>query len=259
MLPDKRQIEICISPALYHKFHKDEAIVVVVDILRATTAICAAIENGAKEIRPVSTLEEAREFKNKGFLVAAERDGLVQDFADFGNSPFNFTPERVNGNTIVYSTTNGTHSVRMAQKSAMVAIGAFINFSALKNLLIAENKDIVMLCAGWKDKFCIEDTLFCGAMAEALLASNLYETSCDSTYASIDLWQVAKGNVLQYIEKAAQRHRLKKNNLDDVLEYSFSFDKTKSVPVLMGDAILAYKKDKWEKFLQIKKGEAINY
>ncbi|HEY9123306.1 MAG TPA: 2-phosphosulfolactate phosphatase [Bacteroidales bacterium] len=259
MLPDKRQIEICISPALYHKFHKDEAIVVVVDILRATTAICAAIENGAKEIRPVSTLEEAREFKNKGFWVAAERDGLVQDFADFGNSPFNFTPERVKDKTIVYSTTNGTHSIRMAQKSAMVVIGAFINFSALKDLLIAENKDVVMLCAGWKDKFCIEDTLFCGAMAEALMASNLYGTSCDSTYASIDLWQVAKGNVLQYIEKAAQRHRLKKNKLDDVLEYSFSFDKTKSVPVLMGDAILAYKKDKWEKFLQIKKGEAINY
>jgi 2-phosphosulfolactate phosphatase len=68
------------------------------------------IRKRCHEIIPVTTVEEAREMKSKGFLVAAERDGFVLDFADFGNSPFNFSAEKVRGRSVVYSTTNGTGS-----------------------------------------------------------------------------------------------------------------------------------------------------
>lgn len=232
-------IEVCFSPALYHLYHKPESVVVIADILRATTAICTAFKNGADKIIPVSTLNEAREYKQKGYLVAAERDGIKCDFADFGNSPFNFTSEKVKNMTIVYSTTNGTQAIHQAKGTYAILIGSFLNISAITQAIHEINRPVVIFCAGWKDKFNLEDTLFAGAIANKLIENYNYITVCDSTNAAIDLWKIAQSNVLQYLEKAAHRHRLKKNNLDDVLEYCFTMDVTNVVPVFQDNFLYA--------------------
>ena len=231
MKKEKIKIEVCFSPAVYHRFHNKEAIVVVTDILRATSAICTAFINGAKRIIPVATLEEAKAMKERGFLVAAERDGIVRDFADFGNSPFNFNREKVEGKIIVYSTTNGTQAIQKSSESYKVAIGAYLNLKALVHWLISENRDVVILCAGWKDRFSLEDTVFAGALVEGLMKSGYFETICDSTLAAADLWSIAKNNLIGYIQKAAQRNRLKKNGLDDVIEYCHTMNITEIIPV----------------------------
>jgi 2-phosphosulfolactate phosphatase len=233
------RIEVCFSPAVYHRFHNDEANVVVVDILRATSAICTAFMNGAKSIIPVSTLEEAQQYKNLGYLVAAERDGLVKDFADFGNSPYNFTTERVKNKTIVYSTTNGTQAINVAKTAHKVIIGSFLNLSAVSDMLTIEKRDTVILCAGWKDRFSLEDSIFAGALVESLIKSNSFETDCDSSYAVLDLWSLAKNDLFGYIQKAAQRNRLKKNNLDDVIEYCLAIDQTKIIPVFIDNKLIS--------------------
>lgn len=230
-----KKIEVCFSPALYGDFRNDEANVVIVDILRATSAIVTAFMNGVSRIIPVATLEEARAYKEKGYMVAAERDGLVRDFADFGNSPYNFNRERIEGKEIVYSTTNGTHCIMMARNSHKVLIGAYLNLEALKDYLVHGGRDVVILCAGWKNKFNLEDTLFAGALAERLLTTNHFHTVCDSTHASIDLWNLARNDISGYIDKAAQRHRLKKNNLDDVIGYCHTPDLTRLIPLLEQD------------------------
>src|SRR5512138_3270199 len=142
----RKNLEVCLTPAIFGRFENREAIVVIIDVLRASSAICTAFSNGAASIIPVSELEEARLYKNKGFLVAAERDGYVLDFADFGNSPFNFTRERVEGKTIVYSTTNGTQAIQLASKCYMVAVGAFLNLTALSEWAASQNRDIIVLC-----------------------------------------------------------------------------------------------------------------
>lgn len=232
-----RKIEVCFSPALFREFKNPEAIAVVVDILRATSAIVTAFMNGVSRIIPVETLQEAEVFKKKGYLVAAERDGLVQPFADFGNSPFNFTKERVSGQEIVYSTTNGTQAIHEAGDCYRIVIGSYLNFSALSDWLISQKRDIIILCAAWKNKFNLEDTLFAGALAWSVLQYPHYSTICDSTLAAIDLYQVAKKDLLGYIDKVAQRHRLKKNNLDNVIEYCHTFDLTSLIPVFEKDSI----------------------
>lgn len=229
------KIEVCFSPALYVDFRNDEANVVIVDILRATSAIVTAFMNGVSRIIPVATLEEARAYKDRGYMVAAERDGLVRDFADFGNSPYNFKRELIEGREIVYSTTNGTQSIMMARDSHAVLIGAYLNMEALKNFLLQSSRDVVILCAGWKNKFNLEDTLFAGALAERLLGTGRFVTACDSAHASIDLWNLARHDISGYIDKAAQRHRLKKNNLDDVIGYCHTTDLTHLIPVLEQD------------------------
>jgi len=225
-------VEVCFSPAMYSEYKKDDSIVVIVDILRATSAIVTAFMNGVNRIIPVATLDEAKEYKQKGYFVAAERDGIVRDFADFGNSPYNFKRELIEGRDIVYSTTNGTNCIMMASHCYKVVIGSYLNLQAIAEYVEKEQRDLVILCAGWKNKFNLEDSLFAGALCEIMLNNPRYSTICDSVHASIDLWNIARHDIMNYIEKTAQRHRLKKNNLDDVIGYCHTLNMTELIPVL---------------------------
>jgi 2-phosphosulfolactate phosphatase len=236
-----RKIDTCFSPALYEPELHAGSIVIIIDILRASSAICTAFANGAGSIIPVAGIEEARAYKEKGYLVAAERDGYVLDFADFGNSPFNFTRERVEGKTIVYSTTNGTGIIKLASSAYIIAIGSFLNSGALLEWLAKQEKDVVLFCAGWKSRFNLEDTVFAGSMATKLIESGHYYTNCDSTVAAMDLWSIASKDLSGYIEKAAQRSRLRDKNLDDCIEFCLSNDHTEKIPVLDNGILVTLK------------------
>ena len=234
-----KTIEACFSPKLYSEIlTRENFIVVLVDILRATTSICTAFQNGVVKIIPVASLDEARRLKEEGYLVASEQDGKKLDFADFGNSAFHLTREAIGGRTLVYCTTNGTRALDMARSAQKIAMGAFINISALAGWLMTQEKNVVILCSGWKNKFCLEDTLFAGALSERLLDNPGFESHCDSVAASLDLWNIARGDLLGYIEKAAHRHRLQTLGLDDVIPYSFNMDTTTVVPVFEGKEIV---------------------
>lgn len=229
----KRNLEVCFTPALYNRFENHEAVIVIIDVLRASSAICTAFENGAESIIPVGEAEEARKYKMNGYLVAAERDGYVLDFADFGNSPYNFTSEKVRGRTIAYSTTNGTKIIELASASFLTVIGSFLNITALTSWLSKQDRDVVLFCAGWKDKFNLEDSICAGAIAERLLSDNSFETICDSVHASADLWRLAKNDPEGYIEKAAQRSRLREKGLDDCIGFCLKPDFTRKIPVMV--------------------------
>jgi 2-phosphosulfolactate phosphatase len=225
-------LETCFSPALFEAERHTGSVVVIIDVLRASSAICTAFANGAASMIPVAEVEEARAYKDKGYLVAAERDGFVLDFADFGNSPFNFTRAAVEGKSIVYSTTNGTTIIDKAASSYAIAIGSFINIGAITHWLKDQKRDILLFCAGWKNRFNIEDTICAGAIASKLIDSGMYTTICDSTLAAIDLWSLAAGNPRAYIEKAAQRTRLRDKHLDDCIDFCLTMDYTDKVPVI---------------------------
>ena len=135
-MQDNRSVEVCFSPGLFQDIlTKGDFIVVLVDILRATTTICAAVANGVEAIIPVATHEEARQLKAEGYLVASEKDGVQVDFADFGNSAFSFTRDAIGGKTLVYCTTNGTRALEIAKSASSIVIGAFINISAVTEWL----------------------------------------------------------------------------------------------------------------------------
>lgn len=228
----KKNLETCFSPALFESENHRDSVVIILDILRASSAICTAFAHGAEAILPVADAVTAKEYKNRGYLVAAERDGFVLDFADFGNSPFNFAREKVEGKTIVYSTTNGTGIIDLASKSHAIAVGSFLNLGALTGWIINQERDVLLFCAGWKNRFNIEDTVCAGAIASKLLASGNYSTKCDSTLASIDLWTLASPDLHGYIDKAAQRSRLRDKNLDDCIGFCLTIDYTDKIPVM---------------------------
>jgi len=235
----KRDIETCFSPALYEPERHAGSIIVIIDILRATSAICTAFEHGVSLIIPVADIPEAKNYKERGYLVAAERDGLVLDFADFGNSPFNFTRDKVAGKTIVYSTTNGTGIIKVASSAAKIVIGSFLNIGALTKWITDQDSDVVLFCAGWKNKFNLEDTICAGAIAEKLMSTSLYSTICDSTLAALDLWSLAKNDIPGYIDKAAHRARLRDKKLDDCIGFCLTADYTRKIPVIKDGVLVS--------------------
>lgn len=230
-------VEVCFSPKLYgHKITKGKFVTVVVDILRATTSICAAFDHGIKDILPVSSLEEAREMKRKGYFVACERNGEVVDFADIGNSASDFLREDLIGKTLAFSTTNGTKTINMARDAEEVLIGSFVNLQALANYLIDKNENVVIFCAAWKSLFNLEDSVFAGALGELLLEKE-FRTVCDSALGAIDMWHRAKPDLKNYLSKSSHRNRLKHLVSDQDFEYTISLNSTKVVPILKGDKL----------------------
>jgi 2-phosphosulfolactate phosphatase len=218
------------SPALYPLYHCAEAMVVVVDVYRATTTITAAFESGARRIRPVATIEEAQSYKAEGFLVGAERNVRRCDFADFGNSPFDYTPEKVNGKELVFTTTNGTKAIRYAENAYCILIGAFINLQAVADYCVREKRDVVVLCSGWEDKINMEDTLFGGALADILQAHG-YQPAGDAAKMALSLWQKARTDLRGMIEQSEHIKRLKANNLEKDAAYCLLLNQSKLVPV----------------------------
>ncbi len=212
---------------------------VVVDIFRATSAMVTAFQYGAKAIIPVSTIKEAREYKAKGFLAGGERNGEVVEGFAFGNSPFSYMNEEISGREIALTTTNGTRAINIAAKDAdSIAIGSFLNLTALAQWLIPQGKDVVILCAGWKDRFNMEDSLFAGALTGLLLVSGKFVSDCDSANASALVYRSARRNPLKFLSNCSHRKRLKHLNLEKDVEYCLRTDVTNVVPVLLGGKLV---------------------
>ena len=228
---DKRKIEVCFTPALLPIYNISNAIVVVIDIFRASSSICYGIDNGAEGIIPVATVEECKSYESKGYLLAAERDGKVVDGFDFGNSPFAYAEDKVNGKTIVLTTTNGTHAINESKKTAyQVIIGSFLNLTAVCDYLKTQDKDVFLLCAGWKNKFNLEDTLFAGAVVHQLKTEDYFLD--DASIASDDLYQLAKDDLSAYTSKTSHSERLKKLGIEEDIKFCLNVDITSTVPVL---------------------------
>jgi len=207
---------------------------VIVDVLRATSAFCAALDAGAKSVIPVPGLEELMEYKKNGFLTAAERDGIKVDFADFGNSPTVFLQIDLKGKELAYSTTNGTQAIEMARNSGSIAAGAFVNLHALSKWLITQNQDVVILCSGWKNTFSLEDTLCAGAMVESLEQSGQFSHICDASGTALTLWQLSKNGLQEVVKKASHYQRLIKLGQIVDLQHCFQINTSKAVPVWDG-------------------------
>ena len=162
---EKQKVEVCFTPNMFPLYAEDFEVVVVIDVLRATSAICTAFHYGVDKIIPVSTLDQAIEYKDKGFHVAAERKGKIVSGFEFGNSPLAYTNDKLKDQTLVLTTTNGTKAINMAKDLEHLLIGSFLNLDAISNYLIELNKSVLILGSGWENKFCLEDSICAGAIS----------------------------------------------------------------------------------------------
>ena len=215
-----------------------DSIVVAIDVLRATSTICTAFQNGARRLIPIDNIEEARKYKSEGFIVGAERGGEIVEGFDIGNSPFSFMGKEIEGKTVVFTTSNGTRAIAAARKAYKVVIASFLNFDAICNWLTRQNRDVILLCAGWKDKFNLEDTLLAGAITTELLQTHKNADINDSAIAAQHLYSLAKDDMYTFLGGSSHRKRLRRLDLEKDIKYCLTPNQTDVIPILTGDYLV---------------------
>lgn len=232
------RIEVCFSPGEYHLYEADFQLVVVLDVLRATSAICTAMEYGLKEIIPVASVEDARKLQSEGYLAAAERGGQIVEGFDMGNSPFSYMEPALKGKSVVLTTTNGTKAINMAKDKETVVIGSLNNLDALCHWLIRQRRDILVLGSGWKDKFNLEDTICAGAIADKCLKSGRFFADEDSTVAAKFIYRSARDNMFAFLKASSHRRRLRELNLNEDVKYCLTPNNCSAIPVLENGSLV---------------------
>ena len=225
------KLDLCPSPALYQHYKSEHDTVIVVDVFRASATMCMMLNNGASAIIPVSNSELAKEYKSKGFLVGAERNTKKCEFADFGNSPFDYTPEKVSGREIVFTTTNGTRAIEVASDCKELLIGTFPNIDAVVDKCLNSAQRVVILCAGWNNRISIEDTLFGGALAEKLSKKANIKFDSDSIKMTYELWLRVKDNLDEYLKLSDHYQRLVNNSAVGDVDFCITQNSISIVPV----------------------------
>ena len=229
---DQKKISTCFLPVLFEKYTNPDSIVAVIDVLRATSVISTAFHYGIKEIIPVQSLEEAKNYQGKeNYIVAAERNAMPVDGFDYGNSPFHYMNDKVKNKTLVLTTTNGTKALKMAENHQYIT-ASFVNFEAIVNYLIAQNKDVILLCSGWKGFFNLEDSIFAGKLAESLIQKG-FQNNNDSTIAAIHLFKNVDTDLFSFLSNSSHRKRLKSLNMEEDTKFCLNSNfQSNIVPIL---------------------------
>ena len=235
------KVDACFSPALYPVYEDPDSIVVIIDVLRATSAICVAFHNGAERMIPVASVDEALEYKKQGFLAGAERDAIKIEGFDFGNSPYDYMGDHVKGHTIALTTTNGTQAIEAARKAYKVVIGSFLNITVLCDWLVKQDRNILLLCSGWKNRFNLEDSLYAGAVTHELMKRTRDIKLGDGCLALQYLYEMAKEDPMKFLNHASHKERMVKLNLKRDIRYCLIPDKAPVIPVLEGKYLVKLK------------------
>lgn len=223
------KIQTVISPIAFDQIeYIEDKIVVIIDILRASSTITTIIDNDAKALMAVKDELNARKYINNNYLVGGERNGETIPGFNFGNSPFDYKKEHVRDKTVVLTTTNGTKCIEMSSNANEVIIGSFLNLTAVVRYLNEKKKDIVLFCAGWKDKVNLEDSLYAGAVALKMPKFN----KDDSTLLCMKAYEASKENLFETLQDSNHFKRLKNKGVIKDIQYCCKIDTTDVVPKL---------------------------
>jgi len=234
-------LEVCLSPALLHLYDTTDRVVVIIDVFRATSTIAAALHNGAKSVIPVASVQECIEIgrMTTDAITAGERDGKVAAGLEYGNSPTEYPRSFIEGKTLVLTTTNGTRLLHMVQNAAVIITGSFLNLTAVCDFLVAQNKNVLLGCAAWKDRFNLEDTLFAGAVVRSVREH--FEINCDSAMAAENLYTLCGNNpLIEFLRDSSHYRRLSAFGLQTDMEYCATPDLHPVVPILRGKELLIH-------------------
>jgi 2-phosphosulfolactate phosphatase len=217
-----RKIDVCLSPEMVHLHKTEGKVVVVIDILRATSCMTTALANGIESITAVASLEECKALGEQGYLTAAERDGKKVDGFDFGNSPFSYHDESIKGKKIVVTTTNGTLAIVKSEGAKEILIGSFLNFSTIVNYLRNQPNDVLML--------------FAGAIVDALKGDFSHDE--DSVLTALNLYYSAKSDMIGFLSNSSHVRRLQGLGIMKDIEFCLTKDIYNVLPIMRDGKIV---------------------
>ena len=230
----KPALYTALSPALLHLYDVNQAIVVIIDVLRATSTIATALHNGAKCVIPVDSVAKCIELGRQiDGITAGERDGMIAEGLEHGNSPFEYPREFVGGKTLVLTTTNGTKLLHMAldRGAGQIITGSFPNLSSVCRYLVDQNRPVVLGCAAWKDRVNIEDMLFAGAIISQV--KHQFSMNCDSSQIAETVYLEARSDLFAFMQakNASHYQRLMGYGLEKDIRYCLTPDVAPVLPL----------------------------
>ncbi len=244
-MSQKPSLHTSLSPALLHLYDLSNSTIVIIDVFRATSTIAAALYNGAKCVIPVDSVPKALEIsRNIGGIAAGERDGRIAEGLEHGNSPLEYSRDFIENQTLVLTTTNGTRLLQMAldRNASTIISGSFPNLSAVCDYLISEKRNVVLGCAGWKDRFNLEDTLFAGAVINQV--KKYFDIYCDSSLMAETMYVKNKSNLAAFAPKLTHYHRLvERFGLIEDINYCLTADVANVLPIFAEGRLATHQKN----------------
>lgn len=237
------KIDVAIIPAELPEQAFAGKAVAVIDVLRASTSMVAALEAGAKEIIPLASIEEAtRLAETMGrdtVVLCGERDGNKINGFDLGNSPLEFTPENVKGKSLLMSTTNGTVAVSKARGAALITVGSLINARALVPVLTEASQEIILLCSGKLGRVSLEDLLCAGYLTRLIKDRSPDAEFNDSVRVARDIYERHKGHLTKAVKESDHGSYLAGLGYMTDIDYATHPDTSTIVPVMKDGRIAA--------------------
>jgi 2-phosphosulfolactate phosphatase len=230
------EVSVVFDPEMLASSDLSNKTAVVIDVLRATTSMLAALAAGAKRVIPVGEVDEARALAatlpEGTAVLGGERAGLPIDGFDVGNTPQEFTPEIVAGKTVVMTTTNGTRAILMTAGAPRRTIAALTNVAATAEWLSgADHDDVVLVTSGTERRVSWEDTFCAGTIVERLADTSpegLWHLT-DSALIALEVWQSAKANVGAALRRGRGGRNVKRLGLEIAFDTCSALD---SVPIV---------------------------
>ena len=233
------QIDVAISAGLILPAQVENKLVVVIDILRATSVICHGLNNGAKSFLPVEHVEEAFKLRQAhGYLCGGERHADKIEGFQFGNSPHDYKPELVTGKTIVLTTSNGTRAVKNSLSAQHLIIGAFANIDRVVDFIANQANDVCLVASGTGNKFSMDDSLCAGNIIADVLKQK-EATLTDVASAHLTLYNALGDDLHKALKSSCYHYNLlSKKGLQKDLNLCLTKNSCHLLPYLKDDVLV---------------------
>lgn len=235
-MPNVSQLDVFFSVQTFQEEQLRDKTVVIVDVLRATSTIVTALTNGAKGVIPVADMAEAsrisQSVNSDNYLLCGEKDGVKIEGYDLGNSPLEYGSDVVEGKSLIFNTTNGTKAIKKSMGADEVIIASFLNLSRVVDTLRESEKEVVIVCSGWKGRLSLEDLLLAGNIIYNLSGGKLESDARDGAKVAFSIYEKFGGNLESVILNSNHASRLQSLTGSEDIIYCCQIDTTSVLPVL---------------------------
>ncbi len=218
-----------------------DRVVVVVDVLRATSVVVTAINNRCRDIIPVIEIEEAvnmsKNYDREHVLLAGERNAQKTDGFDLSNSPLEYTEDVIEGKTIILTTTNGTRAIKKCGDARDILIGSMLNARAVADALTKVGGDVAIICAGTEGKFSLDDIMASGLIIHEVLNSNTDVKLNDLGLVCRELYNTYGNNIHDILKDTYHYNQLLKAGFKEDIDYCLKENVIDKVPRYMDGII----------------------
>jgi 2-phosphosulfolactate phosphatase len=240
-MPDLSYIDVFFSNQAFQEEELRGKTAIIIDVLRASSSITTAINNGARKIIPVVDMSDAMKIATtmdqKDYLLCGEKNGTKIEGYHLGNSPAEYAPDVVKDKTLIFNTTNGTKAIKKAALANQIYVGAFLNQQSILNAIRQHDDEVVFICSGWQGRLSIEDTLFAGSLLHALSGGSLPEAAKDGAKVAFGLFEKYGDDLVGAISKSDHAKRLAELVPNDDISYCCKVNEFDVLPG-MRDGIL---------------------